>query len=59
MSIPLLTLAVVVVVMLIATYAVALLWRQNRRIDEDTERHQIIEWRREHGGGVGPLGLGG
>jgi hypothetical protein len=52
MDIPLLTLGVTAVVMLIATYAVALLWRQNRRMDEETERRQIIDWRREHGGGV-------
>jgi len=51
-DIPLLTLAVSVVVMLVATYGVALMWRHIRRIDEETERRQIIEYKREHGGGV-------
>jgi hypothetical protein len=52
MDIPLLTLAVTAVVMLIATYGVALMWRHTRRVDEETEWRQIIEYRREHGGGV-------
>jgi hypothetical protein len=52
LDIPLLTLAVTVVVMLIATYAVALLWRHIRRTNEETEWAQIINYRREHGGGV-------
>ena len=52
MDIQLLTLAITAVVMLIATYGVALMWRHTRRADEDAERRHIIEFRREHGGGV-------
>ncbi|HEV8535239.1 MAG TPA: hypothetical protein VGR87_05895 [Candidatus Limnocylindria bacterium] len=52
MDIPLLTLAVTVVVMLVATYGVALMWRHIRRMDEDAERRHIIDYRRDHGGGV-------
>jgi hypothetical protein len=52
MDVPLLTLGVTAIVMLIATYGVALMWRQMRNQTEETERHQIIEYRREHGGGV-------
>jgi hypothetical protein len=52
MDIPLLTLAVAVVVMLIATYGVALMWRHTRKMDEEREWRHIVDYRREHGGGV-------
>jgi hypothetical protein len=51
-DIPLLTLGVAVIVMLVATYGVTLMWRHTRTMDADREWRQIVEYRREHGGGV-------
>jgi hypothetical protein len=52
MDVQTLTLAVTAVVMLVATYAVVLMWRHTRTANEEREWRQIIEYRREHGGGV-------